>query len=82
MILKSVLLELRDLLEEALDPMDGRFAVSCEYAKDVVLVLTKGGAFEMELASGGTAGSALWTLAGDFNRAPSDWLLLWSMKGS
>jgi hypothetical protein len=33
-ILKSVLLELRDLPEEMLDAVDGRFVVSWEHAND------------------------------------------------
>ena len=69
-ILKSVLLELRDLPEEMLDAVDGRFVVSWEHANDGVLALAEWGTLEIERSSSGTGGNALLMLTGDFDRAP------------
>jgi hypothetical protein len=69
-ILKSVLLELRDLPEEMLDAVDGRFVVSWEHANDGVLALAEWGTWGIERSSSGTGGNALLMLTGDFDRVP------------
>jgi hypothetical protein len=68
-ILKSVLLELRDLPEETLDAVDGRFVVSWEHANDGVLAFAEWSTLEVERSSGGTGGNALLILTGDFDRS-------------
>jgi hypothetical protein len=70
-ILKSVLLELRDLPEEMLDAVDGRLVVSWEHTNDGVLALAEWGTLEIERSSGGTGGNTLLILTGDFDRAPT-----------
>jgi hypothetical protein len=69
-ILKSVLLELRDLAEEMLDAVDGRFVVSWEHANDGVLALAEWGTLGIERSSSGIGGNALLMLTGDSDRAP------------
>jgi len=69
-ILKSVLLELRDLPEEMLDAVDGRFVVSWEHANDWVLALAEWGTLGIKRSSSGIGGNALLILTGDFDRAP------------
>ena len=69
-ILKSALLELRDLPEEMLDAVDGRFVVSWEHANDGVLGLAEWGTLGIERSSNGIGGNALLVLTGDFDRAP------------
>ena len=58
-ILKSVLLELRDLPEEKLDAVEGRVVVSWECANDGVVALADWAVLRIELFSGGTGGNAL-----------------------
>jgi hypothetical protein len=59
MILNSVLLELRDLPEETLHAVDGRFVVSSECANGDDFVLADWDGLEIELSCDGTGGSAL-----------------------
>jgi hypothetical protein len=80
-ILKSVLLELRDLPEQVLEAVDGRFVVSWENANDRVLGLAEWGTLGFERSNCGTGGKDLWMLTGDFVRAPSALSLTPSING-
>jgi hypothetical protein len=67
-ILKSVLLELRDLPEQMLEAVDGRFVVSWENANDGVFGLAEWGTLGIDGSSCGTGGNDLLMLTGDFVR--------------
>jgi hypothetical protein len=67
-ILKSVLLELRDLPGQMLDAVDGRFVVSWEHVDDRVFGLAEWGTLETECSSGRTGGNVMLVLTGDVVR--------------
>src|SRR5947209_4829743 len=69
-ILKSALLKLRDLPEQMLEGVDGRFVVSWENANDGALGLAGWGTLEIERSNCGAGGNVLLMLAGNFVRAP------------